>query len=41
MRCLSDYSVFIKSTMRGCVVLIVYVDDIVLSGSDGSGIEEI
>lgn len=41
MGCLPDYSVFIKSALRGCVVLIVYMDNIVLSGCDGSGIEEI
>lgn len=31
VRCVSDYSVFVK-TPRGCVILIVYVDDMVISG---------
>lgn len=31
---MSDYLVFVKKTLRGCVILMVYVDDMVVSGSD-------
>lgn len=31
---------FVKSSSTGCIILIVYVDDIVISGSDFSGIDE-
>ncbi|XP_019199893.1 PREDICTED: uncharacterized protein LOC109193507 [Ipomoea nil] len=34
-----DHTVFYKHTNYGCVLLIVYVDDIVITGSDASGIE--
>lgn len=37
-RTVSDCSV--KSSDAGCVILVVYVDDIVLSGNDKLGIEE-
>lgn len=36
----SDYFVFVKRATRGCIIFIVYVDDIVLSGSDNEGIQE-
>lgn len=39
-RNVSDYSVFVKSSTAGCVILVVYVDDIILSGSNKLGIEE-
>lgn len=35
----SVYSVFVKHTTRGCTILIVYVDDMVISGSDSVGIQ--
>jgi hypothetical protein len=35
----ADHSVFFKKTTRGIVILVVYVDDIVITGSDGVGIE--
>lgn len=40
VRCVLDYSVFIKKTVKGCVIQIVYVDDIVVSGSDTCGIQD-
>lgn len=39
-RTISDYSMFVKNSPAGCVILIVYVDDIVISGSDLPGIVE-
>lgn len=35
---MTDYSVFVKKTLRERVLLIVYVDDIALSGNDSLGI---
>lgn len=32
--------VFVKFSSTGCVILVIYVDDIIISGSDLSGIEE-
>ena len=40
-RCHSDHSVFVKHTKVGVIILIVYVDDIIVSGSDVDGIEEV
>ncbi|XP_068662907.1 uncharacterized mitochondrial protein AtMg00810-like [Aristolochia californica] len=39
-RCSVDHSVFIENTTRGKVILAVYVDDIILSGSDFEGIQK-
>ena len=33
VQCHSNHSVLMKSTTRGIVVLVVYVDDIIVSGS--------
>jgi len=33
-RCHSDHSVFVRSTKSGSRILVVYVDDILLTGSD-------
>jgi len=33
----SDHSVFVRRTKSGIVVLIVYIDDILLTGSDSAG----
>ena len=39
-RCHSDHSVFVRRTSSGIVVLTVYVDKILLSGSDSAEIVE-
>jgi len=39
-RCEVDYSVFYLHSSAGCVCLIVYVDDIILTGSDNHGISQ-
>ncbi|KAL5725033.1 Beta-galactosidase 8 [Ranunculus cassubicifolius] len=36
-RCSADHSVFFKKTKRGIIILCVYVDDIVITGSDEEG----
>ena len=41
VQCHSDHSVLVKSTAKGIVVLVVYVDDILVSGSDLVEIEEV
>lgn len=38
--CISNYSVFVKKSIRGCIILAAYVDDIVISGSDVNRIQE-
>lgn len=38
-RSVCDHSVFFKHTNVGCILLVVYVDDIVITGSDAGGIE--
>ena len=40
-RCHSDHSIFARRTKSGIVVLAVYVDGIVLIGSDSVGLLEI
>lgn len=42
MRCVYNVSVFVKKTAKGCgcIILIVYVDDIIISDSDSAGIQE-
>lgn len=37
----ADHSVFYRHTTQGCIYLIVYVDDIVISGSDHRGILQV
>ena len=39
-QCHSNYSVLVKSTTRGIIVLVIYVDDIIVSRSDLARIEE-
>lgn len=39
-RCHADYSVFIKRRAQRTTVLLVYVEDIVLTGDDGKSIKE-
>ena len=39
-RCEVDYSVFYLHSTVGCVYLIVYVDDIILTGNDNHGISQ-
>ena len=38
-RCAVDHSVFYRQTDSGCVILAVYVDDILVTGSDLTGIQ--
>jgi len=39
-QCHSDHFVFVRGTRSGIVVLVVYVDEILLTGSDSTGIVE-
>ena len=38
--CNADHSVFVRQTLKGCVILAIYVDDILPTGSDSAGIEK-
>ena len=38
LKCKSDHSVFYKKTDAGIILLVVYVDDIIITGNDDSGI---
>jgi hypothetical protein len=40
-RCSYDHSVFFASSESGCILLVVYVDDIVVTGSDENGIKRL
>lgn len=40
-RCTTDHSVFARHSTAGTIVLIVYVDDIIISGSDSAGIADL
>ncbi|KAL0309234.1 UNVERIFIED_CONTAM: Retrovirus-related Pol polyprotein from transposon RE2 [Sesamum radiatum] len=40
LRCQADHSVFAQTTKTGMIVLAVYVDDILITGSDSDRIEE-
>ena len=40
-RSTSDHSVFVRHSSNGTIVLIVYVDDIIISGSDSTGIADL
>ena len=35
----SDHSVFVRQCVKGMIILVVYVDDIVITGSDNEGIK--
>ena len=37
----ADHSVFYRHSNAGCIYLVVYVDDIVLTGSDHHGISQL
>jgi len=37
----ADHSVFYRQSNAGCIYLVVYVDDIVLTGSDHHGISQL
>ena len=36
----ANHSIFVRHTLKGCVILVVYVDDILLIGRDSAGIEK-
>ena len=38
--CNADHLVFVRQRSTGCVILTVYVNDILVTGSDSAGIEE-
>ena len=40
-RCEADHSVFYRHSVVGCIYLIVYVDDIVITGNDHHGITQV
>lgn len=40
-RSVYDHSIFYSSSDAGCILLVVYVDDIVITGSDKDGIENL
>ena len=37
----SDHSIFYRSSNSGIIMLVVYVDDIVINGSDSKGISSL
>jgi len=37
----ADHSVFYRHSSVGCIYLVVYVDDIVLTGNDHHGISQV
>ena len=41
LKCKSDHSVFYKKTDAGIILLVVYVDDIIITGNDDSGISSL
>ncbi|XP_077228570.1 uncharacterized protein LOC143861542 [Tasmannia lanceolata] len=41
LQCAVDHSVFSFQSQAGCVLLIVYVDDIIITGSDTGGIQRL
>ena len=41
LKCKCDHSVFYRKTKAGIILLIVYVDDIIITGSDSSGISSL
>ncbi|XP_039158784.1 uncharacterized protein LOC120288727 [Eucalyptus grandis] len=40
-RCQVDHSVFSSVSSAGCILLVVYVDDIIITGSDSDGIQRL
>ena len=38
--CNSDHSIFIRQRSTGCVILTVYVNDILVTGNDRTGVDE-
>ena len=41
VQCRSDHSILVKSTAKCIVILVIYVDDILVSSSDLIEIEEV
>jgi Reverse transcriptase (RNA-dependent DNA polymerase) len=40
-KCMADSSLFVKRSNKGIIVILIYVDDLVITGSDMKGIEEL
>lgn len=40
IRCKANHSIFYRRSSVGCIYLIIYVDDVVLPGSDSHGISQ-